>query len=313
MQLRNIEYVLSITETRSFSQSAKQLYISQPALSQAIQRLEEELGAKLFTRRNNETLLTRAGELFVEDAKKVLVLSEQIKKKMEDIQQVREGHIVLGISQYNGQLYFSNILLEFKRKYPNIKLSIVEDYSTILERRLSTGNLDFAIFTAPFTSKGLLCEHLFFEEILLATPPDHPIKDTAAAKPGRFGSVMLSQFKDDEFILMKPGHRFRAVTDVLFQKAGFKPKVVFESRSTNTIQSFITGGVGTGFVTTTQQRNTPAKWRSAYYHLMDVDAKREHVIAYNKDGYLSYAAKAFISMAKDICVKQFTYADDMTT
>lgn len=313
MQLRNIEYVLSIAETGSFSQSAKQLYISQPALSQAIQKLECELDAKLFTRRNNVTALTRAGELFVEDAKKVLMLSEQIKKKMEDIRQVREGHITLGLSQYNGQLYFSNMLLEFRERYPNIELSIVEDFSTVLEKRLSTGNLDFALFTAPFASEELVSEHLFFEEILLATPSDHKIKDIAPAQPGKFGSVKLSWFKDDEFILMKTGHRFRAITDELFQKAGFEPKVVFESRSTNTIQSFITGGVGAGFITTTQQRNTPAKWRSAYYHLEDMIARREHVIAFHRDGYISSAAKAFIGMAKELCAKQFHYPDDMTS
>ncbi|HHY70564.1 MAG TPA: LysR family transcriptional regulator [Thermoanaerobacterales bacterium] len=95
MNLRNIEYVLSIAETGSFSKSAKHLYISQPALSQAILRLEDDLGVKLFIRRDNETALTRAGELFVKDAKKILMISNQIKKKMEDIQQVRHYIAIL--------------------------------------------------------------------------------------------------------------------------------------------------------------------------------------------------------------------------
>jgi len=313
MQLRNIEYVLSIAETGSFSKSAKKLYISQPALSQTIQRLEEELGAKLFVRGSNETSLTRAGELFVDDAKKILMLSEQIKKKMADVQDLLEGHVVLGISQYNGQLYFSNMLLEFKKRYPNIKLSIVEDYSSALEHRLTTGSLDFAILTAPSNSDEMLFEHLFFEEIFLAAPSSHPVGEKAPVRPGRFGSVELSWFKDDEFVLMKSGHRFRAITDTFFRQAGFEPRVVFESRSSNTIQSFITGGVGVGLITATQQRNTPAKWRSAYYRMEDVDAKREHVVAYRKDAYVSYAARAFIEIAKTICKRQFNYADDMTT
>jgi len=240
-------------------------------------------------------------------------LSEQIKKKMADVQDLREGRIVLGISQYNGQLYFSNMLLQFKKQYPNIKLSIVEDFSSALERRLATGKLDFAILTAPSNSDETMFEHLFFEEIFLAAPSAHPVAEKAPAGPGRFGSVKLSWFKDDEFVLMKNGHRFRAITDTFFRQAGFEPKVVFESRSSNTIQSFITGGVGVGFITATQQRNTPAKWRSTYYRMEDVDAKREHVVAYNKDGYVSYAARAFIETAKEICKRQFNYADDMTT
>ena len=312
MQLRNIEYVLSIAETGSFSKSARQLYISQPALSQAIARLEDELGVRLFVRRHNEIALTRAGELFVEDARKVLFLGEQIRKKMEDIRQLRDGRLVLGISQYNGQIYFSRILLEFRKRYPNIQLCVVEDFSTILERKLLTGSLDFALFTMPVHSPDLVCEHLFFEEILLAVPPDHPItasRETGATRE-RFGSVPLSRFRDDGFVLMKQGHRLRAIENALFLQAGFEPKIVFESRSGNTIQSFITGGVGVGFATTQQQRNTPVEWQSAYYHLEDVDAKREHVIACNRDGYLSHAARAFILLAKELCEKQFACTKD---
>jgi len=145
MQLRDIEYVLSIAEAGSFSKAAKLLYISQPALSKSILRLEDELGVKLFIRHNNKTSLTRAGELFVEDAQKVLMLSAQIKKKMEDIQQNHDGRITFGISQYNGQIYFSKILLEFKRLYSNIKINVVEDFSANLERGLLTGDLDFAL------------------------------------------------------------------------------------------------------------------------------------------------------------------------
>lgn len=311
MQLRNIEYVLSIAETGSFSQAAKHLHISQPALSQAIQRLEEELGAKLFVRKNKETSLTRAGDLFLEDAKKILMLSNQIKKKMNDIQNLEDGEISLGISLYDGQMYFSNLLLEFKKIYPNIKMTILEDFSVTLERKLMMGHLDFAMFTTPIESDELLCEHLFFEEILLATPPKHPIRDSTPSFSDRFGSVKLSSFDKEDFVLIKQGHRFRIITDALFQQSGIKPHVVFESRSNNTIQSFITGGIGSGFITTTQQRHTLARWQSAYYHLEDVDAKREHVIAYNRDGYLSSASKAFIDLAKKLCKQQFTYHGDL--
>lgn len=312
MQLRNIEYVLRIAQTGSFSKAAKLLYISQPALSQAIMRLESELGVKLFTRRNNKTSLTRAGELFVEDGHKILMLSTQIKKKIEDIHQIRDGHIMVGISQYNGQIYFSNILLEFKKRYPNVKLDILEDYSTNLERELLKGNLDFAIFTLPVTSDELTCEHLFDEEVFLAVPPDHPINQTInKTTQDKFSTVKLSWFKNEDFILMKPKHRFRIIQNTILRQADFQPKIIFESRSNETIQSFVTGGMGISFVAATQQRNTPSKWQSTYYRLEDVDAKRKFVIAYNKDGYLSYAAKAFIRLAKQLCAEQFNYQNDM--
>lgn len=311
MQLRDIEYVVSIAEAGSFSKAAILLYTSQPALSKSILRLEDELGVKLFIRHNNKTSLTRAGELFVEDAHKVLLLSAQIKKKMEDIQQNNDGRITFGISQYNGQIYFSKILLEFKNRYPNIKLNVVEDFSSNLERELLSGNLDFAMFTLPICSDDLKYEHLFYEEMLLAVPPDHPVNTTVKSEPGQFGTVKLSNFKDDNFILMKPKHRLRAIENSLFRQAGFEPKIVFESRSSDTIQSFVTGGIGLGFISAAMQRNTPAEWQSSYFHLEDVDANRDHVIAYNKNGYLSHASIAFINLAKELCAKQFDYKCDL--
>jgi LysR family hydrogen peroxide-inducible transcriptional activator len=311
LQLRNIEYVLSIAETGSFSKSAKLLFISQPALSQAIQRLEEELGVKLFLRQNNATLITRAGELFIEDAQKVLMLSMQIKKKMCDVQDIREGSISFGLSQYNGQLYYGKTIIDFRNKYPNIKMHIVEDFSCNLEREVLKGNLDFALFTMPIDSDHLTYEHLFYEEILLAVPSDHAITSQIRSSPDRFGTVRLSEFRNDSFVLMKQKHRFRLIQDALFLKAGFEPKIAFESRSGTTIQSYVTGGIGLGLLTATQQRNTSAEWQSAYFHLEDVDAKREHVIAYNTNGYLPHAAKAFIALAKQRCEKQFYYPNDV--
>jgi len=311
MQLRDIEYVLGVAEAGSFSKAAKLLFVSQPALSKSILRLEDELGVKLFIRHNNNTSLTRAGELFVEDAHEVLMLSAKIKKKMEDIQHNNDGRITFGISQYNGQIYFSKILLEFKKQYPNIKLNVVEDFSSSLERGLLTGNLDFALFTLPVSSDELDYEHLFFEEMLLALPPDHPYNKTAIARPDRFASAKLSDFQNEDFILMKPKHRLRSIENSLFKQAGFEPRIVFESRSSDTIQSFVTGGIGLGFISAAMQRNTSAEWQSVYYHLEDVDAKREHVIAYKKNGYLSHATRAFINLAKELCAKQFNYQSDL--
>jgi len=73
---------------------------------------------------------------------------------------------------------------------------------------------------------------------------------------------------------MKSRHRLRTIEDSLFKQAGFEPSIVFESRSSDTIQSFVTGGIGLGFVSAAMQRNTSAEWQSTYYHLTDVDAKR---------------------------------------
>lgn len=305
MNLRNIEYFLSIAETGSFSKSARILHISQPALSQAIIKLEEEMNAKLFIRHHNTTQVTRAGELFLEDAQEILLLSEQIKRKMLDIEKGEEGEIRIGLSQYNGQIYFANTILELKTQYPKIKMTIIEDYSWSLEQKLSEGKIDVAFITEPYNREELLREHLFYEEILLAAPLNHSITVIPPTKPEDIGSVDLSRLKDEYFVLMKPDFPLRIFTDNLCKEAGFSPKIVIESSNVDTIQSFVTGGMGLGFLTATHQKSTPKRWKSAYYHLSNVNAQREHAIAYSKTLYLTFATKSFISIAKKVCREQF--------
>ncbi len=310
MNLRNIEYVLAIAETGSFSHASRILHISQPALTQAIQKLEDDLNTKLFIRQHNKTLVTRAGELFLEDAKQILLLSEQIKRKMLDIEKGEEGDITIGLSQYNGQIYFASTILEFKLKFPKMKMTIMEDYSWILEQKLEAGKIDVAFITEPYFRKDLFREHLFHEEIFLAAPLDHPIKEIFSEKADGFACTKLSELKDESFVLMKPDFPLRIFTDKLFKEVGFEPKIVLESGNVNTIQSLVTGGMGLGFLTATHQKNTPKRWKSAYYHLSDVNARREHAIAYNNKLYLSKTAKVFIEMAKKVCLEQFKQIND---
>lgn len=98
MQLRDIVYVLAVADEGNFSKAALKVHVSQPALSQLIQRLEDELGVKLFIRKSNRVILTNAGKIFYEDGKEILKRSDKLIEKMRDFRSLKEGELTIAIT-----------------------------------------------------------------------------------------------------------------------------------------------------------------------------------------------------------------------
>jgi DNA-binding transcriptional LysR family regulator len=299
MQLRDIQYVIAAAESGSFSKAAEAIYVTQPTLSQAIQRLEEELGEKLFVREKNPISLTYAGKLFLEDGYKVDQIINTIPKKMSDIQNLRRGRLDIGISQFYGKYYFAKIIPQFQKKYPGIELHITEEISAVLEDKILNGKLDFCIFSLPILSERIIYETIFEEEIMFAVPRDHPLNTSVTAQEGDdIQAIDLALFAKDDFIMIKPGQRMHIIGMDLCKQAGFTPHIIFETRNTETANVFIANGMGVGFIPASVRAVTPVKDRPVYFHLKSLPTTRCFVVAYSNNNYLSEAAKAFIAFAK---------------
>ena len=180
-------------------------------------------------------------------------------------------------------------------------MHITEEISSILEDMILQGKIDFGIFSLPIGNPKIRYEPIFDEEILFATPKRHPIADRIkAAKGGALPRVDLSLFKDDNFIMVKEGQRLHTIGMDLCKKAGFVPKVVFESRNTETVNAFIAGGMGVGFIPEAIRKYSLPEHLGRYFHLKGVQMRRSFVAAYHEDGYLSLAAKACIDFAREM-------------
>ena len=300
MQMREIEYVATVAEHGSFSKAAEKLFVSQPALSQSVQRLEEKLGVKLLNRAGNPVVLTDAGQQFMEQGYEILLAREMIYKKMADVKNMASGKLTIGISQFYGKYYISRLLPLFNKKYPGIKVHITEEISSVLEEMILQGKIDFGIFSLPISSRKIRYETIFAEEILFAAPKGHPItKHTNPGKSTTIPKVNLSLFSGEDFIMVKEGQRLHTIGMELCKKAGFVPRVVFESRNTETVNAFIAGGMGVGFIPEAIRKYSLPEHRALYFHLKGMETSRSFVAAYHEDGYLSLAAKACITFAKE--------------
>lgn len=300
MQMREIEYIAAVSELGSFSKAAEKLFVSQPALSQSVQRLEDKLGVKLLNRASAPITLTDAGRQFMEQGYEILSARDMIYKKMTDMKDMVSGSLTIGISQFYGKYYISRLLPLFNKQYPGIKVHITEEISSVLETMILQGRIDFGIFSLPIGNPKIHSETIFEEELLFAVPNHHPMLQRA--KPARSGAlpkVELAHFKDDDFIMVKEGQRLHTIGMELCRKAGFEPKIVFESRNTETVNAFIAGGMGVGFIPEAIRKYSLPEHRANYFHLKGMQTSRSFVAAYNGDGYLSRAAKACIAFAKE--------------
>ncbi|MBB6636767.1 LysR family transcriptional regulator [Cohnella thailandensis] len=291
MELRLLQYVIQIAAERNFSRAAEKLHIAQPSLSQQLSKLEKELGILLFKRSTNSVELTYAGSIFVEKAKQIVDMTEQLRQEMEDIADLRKGRIIVGSLPITGAHVLPDVLTAFRLTHPNIEIALVEETTIQLEQLTASGGTDVSLLSLPVIEPSLTYEPIIEEELYLAVPPDHPLALSGSKEP-----IDLADMKDEPFVLLKRGQGFRAIAYDLCQQAGFAPRVVFESSNIETVQSLVAAGMGIGFVPHMVARSGLGSSHTPVYIRMKNRPTRTLVIAYRKGRYLSNAAEAFIDI-----------------
>ncbi|MDT3426763.1 LysR family hydrogen peroxide-inducible transcriptional activator [Paenibacillus forsythiae] len=290
MELRQLLYVLQIANERNFSRAAEKLHIAQPSLSQQLSKLEKELGVMLFQRNTSTVELTHAGTKFVDQAQIIIDAVELLRQEMNDISELRTGRVVVGSMPITGAHLLPYVLPVFKRKYPEIDITLLEDSSMNLEKLTASGQTDLSLLSLPLEIPALAYEILGEERIDLAVPPEHPL----AARASTGVKTALEELRGESFIVLKEGQGFRKMTVDLCRGAGFDPSVVFESNNMETIQSLVAAGMGVTLVPRFISRAPRSEFVPVYLPLADPVPSRTLVVAYRKGRYLSKAAEAFI-------------------
>ncbi|MFC4777621.1 LysR family transcriptional regulator [Paenibacillus sp. GCM10023252] len=287
MELRQLLYVIQIAKEHNFSRAAEKLHIAQPSLSQQLSKLEQELGVLLFRRTTNSVELTQAGTVFVDKAQTILDTIEQLKQEMDDMAQMRRGRLVVGTLPITGSHILPLVLPVFGERYPQIEIVLVEDTSSRLEQLTASGGTDLSLLTLPLEDDTLTWNPLLEEEICLAVHPSHPLAS-------RQDAVALEELQSEPFIGLKKGQGFRQITVDLCEKAGFTPRIVFESSNIETVQSLVAGGMGIALVPQMLTRMKGNEFTPVYLPLSSKPT-RTLIIASRKGRYLSKAAEAFIT------------------
>lgn len=300
MEFRLLQYVIQIAAERNFSRAAEKLHIAQPSLSQQLSKLEKELGVLLFKRTTSSVEPTHAGSVFIEKAQQIVDMTEQLRREMEDLADLRKGRIVIGSLPMTGSHILPYVLPAFRTVYPDIEIALVEEPSAMLEQLTASGSTDVSLLSLPLIEPTLAYDPILEEEITLAVPPGHRL--AAAVEAHGDIEVDIASLADESFVMLKKGQGFRAIAVSLCQQAGFTPRVGVESANIETVQSLVAAGMGIAFVPQMITRRDLSGLEPVYIPLRGRPT-RTLVIAYRKGRYLSNAAEAFIATFRETMTK----------
>ncbi len=236
MTLNELRYIVAVAHERSFGRAAQRCFVSQPALSVAIQKLEEELGTRLFERGKAEVSVTPVGERVVEQAQKVLEEAARVKELAQAGRNQLSGTLKLGAIYTVAPYLLPDLIPALHELAPQMPLEIEENLTENLESALKSGRIDAAIVALPFDPPGVVTEFLYEEPFRIVVPRDHP---WAKRK-----SVPADELASERTILLGVGHCFRdQVLDACPElNRGESP--VTRANSLETVRNMVASGLG---------------------------------------------------------------------
>ncbi|WP_308922225.1 LysR substrate-binding domain-containing protein [Janthinobacterium sp. J1-1] len=239
IETRLLRQFIAVAEELNFRRAAERLHMAQPPLSQAILRLEDQLGYAVFERSNRKVGLTAAGTAFLATARQVLLALEEGVAETRRVAQGSAGHLRLGFIQVTPYAHVLDALRRFRADFPDVHLTLREAPTQELVELLEAGQLDIALLRAPGRSTpALMFERLSGEAIMAALPAGHRL----AGRP----AVALSELQDEDFVASPRalGQGFHDQLASLCLHAGFVPKVVQQARRLQTVAGLVAAGFG---------------------------------------------------------------------
>lgn len=311
---RGMEYVYEVYKEKSFSKAAKNLFISQPSLSANIKRVEEKIGYPIFDRSTKPLGLTEPGEKYIRSIEQILAVENEYSDFVNDWGGLKTGSLTLGGSNLFSSWILPSLMGKFARRYPMVKLTLVEEGTSRLEKLLLDGGVDVMI-DYRLADEDSFDRRLFRREhVLLAVPknltagkglekyeiPTEWIRDESYLKDG-VKPVPLEAFKEEPFVLLKPDNDTRKFGIRICQAYGFMPNISFELDQQMTAYNVTSSGMGISFIGDTLVQKVPENPRVVYYKL-PLDVSGRGLYFYWKAGrYKSRAMEEFLAMA---CVGQ---------
>ena len=252
MEIKELNYITAIAEEGSISKASERLFMAQSSLSQFLINLEEEINSKLFVRTSTGVRPTEAGRLLIEYAYREISEYHRVRDKIQDVNYLKSGRVILGISTFRGTFLLPPVLREFHKKYPGIHVNIVEENSMALEQKLKNGTIDLALIILPPKILKHDIEVLMRDEICIITTPQHPVMRYVQPSPAHSKSsirkyVNLKDAVQFEFLLSDYDTILGRESRKLFREHDLMPKTYNEKLSAFMAASMGAAGLGLAF------------------------------------------------------------------
>jgi len=284
MEIHQLRYVCAIADTGNFSRAAERCQVAQPSLSQQVLKLEEDLGTKLFDRLGRSVRLTEAGRAFVPHARAILEQMEVARSSVADKNADLRGSIAVGVIPTVAPYLMPSYTAAFAKKYPDAKLRIIEETTSVLVEGLRDLSIDVAILALPLRHKDLELFPIRTEPLFAALRRDHP---RASAE-----SIALKDLRGESFVMLRDGHCFRDLSIGACIRERVTPNIAFESGQFSSLLGMVAAGVGVSLIPEMAiDRNAGCR----YIRLSDAQATRTIVAAVVRGRSFNRVQRAFVS------------------
>ncbi|MFD1386290.1 LysR family transcriptional regulator [Oceanobacillus oncorhynchi subsp. oncorhynchi] len=311
--LKNMEYVYAVYLNKSFSKAAGELYISQPALSATIKKVEEEIGLPIFDRSSNPIQLTKAGEYYIESIKAIMNIEKEMRSYFSHLAEDNQGTISVGGASFFCTHILPKIAQEFKEEYPDYRVNLLEANADDLIKCLRTGIVDMMIDVEKKDISKMFDSFVWAEEhILLAVPSSYEINNklrnyqitfqniaNGNYLSERYPKINLKEFQNEDFLLLKKGNDLHQRSLKMCRNAGFTPTISMYLDQMLTSYYIASNEKGIAFVRASVTHYLEATNKLCFYKIDDDNARQNIMLYYKKTQPLPKVGTDFISFIKE--------------
>ena len=302
------DYAYEVYKEKSFTKAAEKLFISQPSLSLTIKKLETELGAPIFDRSGREICLTDIGQKFIAAVEEIKNIEKNLRDEIDDLQKLKKGTLTIGSTIFVSSNILPDILKNFQSSFPQVEINIMVEHSSTLEKMLEKGNIDFIVDNAQ-KEKEKEYEYIPVtkEHILLAVPKAMEQNKNLASYSIPYGiintqenwhenqpKIDIRQFKDEKFILLRPGNNMRQISNKIFRENNIIPNVIQEFDHLMTSINYAEAGFGICFITDLILKHSKISNDISLYLPDTIHSERMLYVIRKRNKYHSYAAEELI-------------------
>ncbi len=291
MDLSQLEIFLSIAEEKSFSRAAEKMLRTQPAISIAIKRLEEELGETLFDRSSKNGSMTEAGKILFSYAQRMLNLRDEAREAVSEFRGMFRGRLTIGANESTSLYLLPPLLMEYRKRHPKIKIAVFRNVSEKIPLEVQERNLDFGFLSYDPMNPQLQSIEIHRDELVLVVPPKHRL--------AKQNQIAVKDLGEEQFVAHNVKTPSRTKIFELFAQNHTPLNICIELATLETIKEFVLLDVGIAILPRLAVGAEINAGKLVEVQVKGMKIEKTLRLVYRREQSLSHAAKSFLDIVKE--------------
>lgn len=290
MELRDLHSFVEVALHKSFTNAAAHSYLTQPSLSKAVKKLEEELGVELFDRSTRHLHLTDAGQIVYQQSQKAFAALSELNILLDELRDITTGEVKIGIPPLIGTLFFPEIARNFHENHPKVSLELVELGAKLIGRLVEEGEIDLGIVVLPASEEKFNIYPFIEDEFVLFLHKDHRLANHSV--------VSLNELKDEKFIIFSEDFTLHDYIIQACENEGFTPDISYQSSQWDLIIELVSSKLGITLLPKSIYRRQTNK-NVTFIPIVNPILHWKLGIITKKGAYHSYALKELLKLLNE--------------